>query len=227
MSIINKTQVLKLNSAWQAVGQSTVGKAIVDLAAGKSAMALDIEYEKDENGNYIVDEYGAPCGQSWPRPVDWEEWIKLPVREFDTPIHYGRGVMRAPTILIAKNFSKMPKKSFKGKPSKDAIWIRDGGIDQYTGRRLQRSDATIDHILPQSRGGQHTWENLALTAKEINSKKGNKLNHEIGLRLIREPKAPRPIPLSELIRECKHRDWTPFLPHLARASASASAVGVN
>ena len=53
MSIINKTQVLKLNSAWQAVGQSTVGKAIVDLAAGKSARALDMEYEKDENGKKV------------------------------------------------------------------------------------------------------------------------------------------------------------------------------
>ena len=173
MSIINKTQVLKLNSNWQAVGQSTVGKAIVDLAAGKTARALDIEYEKDVNGNYIVDEYGDPCGESWPREVDWDEWITLPVRSFDTPIHYGRGVMRAPTVLIAKNFSKMPEKNFKGKPSKDAIWIRDGGIDQYTGKRLVRGDATVDHILPQSKGGSHTWENLALTCKELNSKKGN------------------------------------------------------
>lgn len=216
MSIINKTQVLKLNSAWQAVGQSTVGKALVDLAAGKSAMALDVEYEKDENGKYILDENGNPCGESWARPVSWEEWITLPVREFDNAIHYCNGTktMRAPTILIAKNFNKMPKKSFRGKPSKEAIWIRDGGIDQYTGRRLTKEDATVDHILPQSKGGDSSWENLALTSKEINTKKGNKLNHEIGLKLIRDPKAPKPIPLSALIREIKHRDWKNFLPHL-------------
>lgn len=216
MSIINRLQVLKLNSAWQAVGQSTVGKALVDLAAGKSALALDIEWEKDENGNYILDENGWPSGQSWPRPVNWTEWITLPVRSFDDVIHYGNGLktMRAPTVIIAKNFGKMPMKSFKGKPSKDAIWIRDGGIDQYSGKRLRRDEATIDHILPQSRGGQHTWENLALTAKELNSKKGNKLNSEIGYKLIREPKAPRPIPLSHLIKEIKHMDWKKFLPHL-------------
>jgi hypothetical protein len=217
MSIINRLQVLKLNSAWQAVGQSTVGKALVDLAAGKSALALDIEYEKDENGNYILDENGWPSGKSWPRPVEWAEWITLPCRPFDDVIHYGNGLktMRAPTVIIAKNFAKMPKKSFKGKPSKDAIWIRDGGIDQYTGKRLRRDEATIDHILPQSRGGQHTWENLALTAKELNSRKGNRLNSEIGYKLIREPRAPRPIPLSHLIREIKHVDWTLYLPHLA------------
>ena len=216
MNIINRTQVLKLNSAWQAVGQSTVGKALVDLAAGKSALALDIEYEKDEQGNYILDENGWPSGQSWPRPVTWDEWVTLPVRPFDDVIHYGNGskVMRAPTVIIAKNFAKMPMKTFKGKPSKDAIWIRDGGTDQYTGKKLRREEATIDHILPQSRGGTNAWENLALTAKEINSRKGNRLNSEIGLRLIREPRAPRPIPLSQLIREIRHQDWKRFLPHL-------------
>ncbi len=216
MNIINKSQVLKLNSAWQAVGQSTVGKALVDLAAGKSAMALDVEYEKDGNGNYIFDENGWPteCGA---RPVDWEEWITLPVRpELDGVIHYGNGtkVMRAPTVLIAKNFGKMPKKSFKGKPSKEAILLRDGYIDQYTGKKLRRDEATIDHVLPQSRGGPNTWENLLTTSKENNSKKGNRLNSEIGYKPIRPPTAPRPIPVSHLIREIKHPDWRPHLPHL-------------
>lgn len=219
MSIINKTQVLKLNSAWQAVGQSTVGKAIVDLAAGKSAMALDIEYEKDADGYYILDENGFPSGESWARPVDWEEWITLPCREFDNVIHYANGAkaMRAPTVLIAKNFNKMPKKSFRGKPSKDAIWIRDASIDQYTGKKLRREEATIDHVVPQSKGGGNTWENLVLTAKEVNTKKGNKFNHEVGLKLIRPPVAPKPMPLSNLIREIRHHDWKKFLPHLTNA----------
>ncbi len=216
MNIINKTQVLKLNSMWQAVDQSTVGKALVDLAAGKSALALDVEYEKDNDGKYIVDDDGNPCGESWATPVDWDTWIKLPVREFDGVIHYGNGnkTMRAPTVLIAKNYSKMPRKIFKGKPSKDAIWIRDSGIDQYTGKKLNRHDATIDHVLPQSKGGKNTWENLVTTSKEINAKKGNKLNHEVGLKLVREPKVPRPIPFIQLIREIRHPDWKPHLPHL-------------
>ena len=219
MNIINKSQVLKLNSAWQAVGQSTVGKAIVDLAAGKSALALDIEYEKDEQGNYIFNEDGSPIPlKEWARPVDWEEWITLPVRpEIDDAIHYGNGTktMRAPTVLIAKNFAKMPKKSFRGKPSKEAILLRDGYIDQYTGKKLRRDEATIDHVLPQSRGGLNTWENLLTTSKENNSKKGNRLNSEIGYKPIKPPTAPRPIPLSHLIREVRHHDWRRYLPHLA------------
>ena len=58
MSIINKVICLKLNAAWQPIGCSTVAKAIVDLAAGISAKALDLDYEKDENGNYILQAHG-------------------------------------------------------------------------------------------------------------------------------------------------------------------------
>ena len=221
MSVINKSIVLKLNTGWQAVGVSTVAKAIVDLAAGISAKALDFEYIKDENGNYILDEHGMPVSieDGYPRPVDWETWITLPVRswELEDAIHYGsegHKIMRAPTVLIAKNYYKMPRKSFNGKPSKDGIYLRDGGIDQYTGKKLKRDESTIDHILPKSKGGKDEWENLALTSKEINSHKGNKLNHEIGLKLIRPPKIPRPMTAMELIRDIKHPTWKMHLPHL-------------
>lgn len=224
MSVINKTIVLKLNKNWQAVGQSTVAKAIVDLAGGKSAEALDFDYEKDENGNYILDEHGSPVNDPISaRPVDWAEWITLPVRpwEMEDAIHYGsegKNVMRAPTVLIAKNYYKMPRKSFKGKPSKDAIFLRDQGVDQYTGKKLKREEATIDHILPKSRGGGDDWENLALTSKDINSRKGNKLNHEIGLKLIRAPKAPKSMTAMEMIRDVKHPTWKPHLPHLVESN---------
>ena len=218
MSKINKMTVLKLNKVWQAVGYSSVGRAIVDLAAGLSAKSLNFEYDKDENGNYILDEYGVPAGPPvFIQDVTWEEWLALPVRpwEMDDALHYSNNrVMRSPTVLVAKNFAKMPKKMFRGKPSKEAIWIRDGGVDQYTGKRLKRNDGTIDHVLPQSKGGKDTWENLVLTDKKINSEKGNQLNHEVGLRLIRQPKAPSPMPLSQLIREVRHREWRQFLPHL-------------
>jgi hypothetical protein len=119
--------------------------------------------------------------------------------------------MRAPTVLIARNFNKMPVKRFRGKPSKEAIRMRDADIDQYTGLPLKSEDATIDHIIPKSRGGDDTWENLVQTHKDINSKKGNKLNSEIGLRLIRAPKVPGPIPVNLLIKEARHPDWRPFL----------------
>jgi hypothetical protein len=215
-NIINRVIVLKLNKAWQPVGFSSVGRAIVDLAAGQSATALDFDYAKDDQGNYILDEYGAPAGDPISIvPCNWDEWLNLPIRswEKDDVVRYANGAksMRAPTVLIAKNFNKMPKKTFRGKPSKEAIWIRDNGIDQYKNVKLKREDATIDHVIPQSRGGRDTWENLVITHKKVNSEKGNRFNDEVGLHLIRQPKAPPPIPLSAMIRDVKHPTWKPFL----------------
>ena len=212
-SIINKLLCLKLNKAWQPVGFSSVGRAIVDLAAGISARSLNFDYAKDDSGNYILDEYGSTGDPISIIPCDWDEWLTLPVRSFDEVVHYGNGskIMRVPTVLIAKNYNKMPYKTFRGKPSKDAIWIRDGGICQYSRKKLRKNESSVDHIIPKSRGGKDEYTNLVITDKEINAKKGNKTPEEAGLKLIKYPKAPPPIPLSAMIRECKHPTWKPFL----------------
>jgi 5-methylcytosine-specific restriction endonuclease McrA len=204
-SIANKAIVLKLNSNWQTVGYGIVADAIVDLVAGESIKALDIQYPIDEDGN--------PDRTVSPKmvPVDWETWIKLPIRQWDDVIHSTKLTIRVPTVVIANNFHKMPMKTWKGKPSKEAIYIRDSGKCQYTGKSLDRKNATIDHILPKSRGGGDEWTNLALTSKEVNSKKGNALNSEIGLKLLRQPMTPKPIPVSQLIREVRHPDWELFI----------------
>jgi 5-methylcytosine-specific restriction endonuclease McrA len=119
--------------------------------------------------------------------------------------------VRVPTVIIAVNFNKMPVKSFRGKPSKDAIYTRDNGICQYTGKKIDRNSATVDHILPRSKGGEDSWTNLVLCSRDINSKKGNRLNTEVGLKLIKQPSIPQPIPVSALIKEAKHKDWEHFL----------------
>jgi hypothetical protein len=203
--IAEKSICLKLNSAWQPVGYGIVADAIVDLVAGESVKALDIQY--------AVDEFGKPDFSRTLSmiPVDWDTWIGLPVRPWDLIIHSTKLTIRVPTILIAKHFHKMPIKMWKGKPSKEAVYHRDGGKCLYTGRRLDRKEATIDHVLPRSRGGSDDWTNLALTSKELNSRKGNHLNSEIGYKLLKQPTAPRPMPISQLIKEIRHKDWELFI----------------
>jgi hypothetical protein len=209
-TIANKAICLNLNANWQPVGYKTVKDAIIDLcgcdADGKpSSMAIDIDYDVDANGEPIL---GEPKSMT---PVAWSDWINLPIRSWDLVIHTNRLAIRVPTVIIATNFTKMPVKQFKGKPSKDAIYTRDNGICQYTGRKIDRHNATVDHVLPRSKGGADSWENLVLCAKDVNSKKGNKLNSEVGLSLRRKPVAPSPIPVYALIQDAKHVDWEHFL----------------
>jgi 5-methylcytosine-specific restriction endonuclease McrA len=166
---------------------------------------LDIEYELDDNGQPIFDEAKSM------NPVSWEEWMLLPIRPWDLTINSPTRSIRVPTVIIATNFNKMPIKTFKGKPSKDGIWNRDQGICQYTGKKLTKDQSTIDHVIPRSKGGLDTWTNMVVCDKGLNSKKGNKLNSELGLKLKKEPIEPSPTPMSALIREAKHHTWKHFL----------------
>ena len=209
-TVANKLICLNLNASWQPVGFKTVKDAIVDLCGSESngkpsTMALDIEYELDENGQPIFDEAKSM------NPVSWDEWMMLPIRPWDLAINSPTRSIRVPTVIIATNFNKMPIKSFKGKPSKDGIWNRDQGICQYTGKKLSKDQSTIDHVIPRSKGGQDTWTNMVVCDKTLNSKKGNKLNSEMGLKLRKDPIEPNPMPVSALIREAKHHTWKHFL----------------
>ena len=199
-SIVNKLVCLNLNKQWMPVGYKTVKDAIISLTGSESkpepsSHALDIEYGFNSDGSVDFDN---PISM---RPVTWSEWITLPIREWDLTINGANRTYRVPTVIIAINFDRMPVKSFKGKPSKESIWMRDGGIDQYTGKQLSKDNGTLDHIIPRSRGGLDTWENLVLTSKEVNSKKSNKTPEEAGLKLIRKPKTPTPTPVMHLIKE--------------------------
>ena len=209
-NVANKLICLNLNANWQPVGFKTVKDAIVDLCGAESngkpsTMALDIEYELDNNGQPIFDEAKSM------NPVSWEEWMMLPIRPWDLAINSPTRSIRVPTVIIATNFNKMPIKTFKGKPSKDGIWNRDQGICQYTGKKLTKDQSTIDHVIPRSKGGLDTWTNMVVCDKSLNSKKGNKLNSELGLKLRKEPIEPSPTPVSALIREAKHHTWKHFL----------------
>lgn len=209
-TVANKLICLNLNANWQPVGFKTVKDAIVDLCGndvnGKpSTMALNIEYEIDENGNPIFNEAKSMT------PVSWEEWMTLPIRPWDLTINSPTMTIRVPTVIIATNFNKMPIKTFKGKPSKEGIWHRDQGICQYTGKKLTKDQSTIDHVIPRSKGGEDAWTNMVLCDKSVNTKKGNKMNNEVGLKLRKDPVQPSPTPLYATIKEAKHPTWKHFL----------------
>ena len=202
--IAQKAIVLKLNRNWQAVQVAVVQDTIVDLVSGVIE-ALDIQYKVRDDGLPDTTVY------EFVRPVNWDEWITLPVRDWDPVIHTCKMTIRVPTVVIAKNYAKMPMKKFKGKPTKEALFYRDGGRDIHTGKDIAWDDATIDHLTPLSRGGQDIFENTGLTTKEINNKKGNMLDSEAGLPVHFKPTAPREVPVYKTIRKIRHADWKHFL----------------
>ena len=189
--ILNKSIVLVLNRNWQAINTRTPADAFCQMATNV-ATALEIEGE-----NHI-------------RPVSWAEWITLPIREHDNAVHTVRGAIRVPTVIVALNFAKVPKK--RPKLNAKSIRERDGNRCQYTGRILRPDEGNLDHVVPRSRGGKDAWENLVWSSKEVNARKGNRLPHEAGLKLLNVPRAPKELPVSALIRNASGiPDWNLFV----------------
>lgn len=197
-SILDKNFVLNLNASWQKIGWRTVRQSIISLCGGDSehpALALDIEL--DDDGKLIR-----------ATPTVWEDWIKLEVRSSDLAITTAKGTIRCPTIIVSRNFKEMPVK--RPRLSKKAILERDGYVCQYSGEKLHPSQLNVDHVTPRDKGGKDEWENLVACRKEINTKKGNKFNHEAGLKLKKKPNAPRAAPVSFFIREARRPEQEAF-----------------
>ena len=121
-------------------------------------------------------------GENHIRPVTWDEWITLPIRPQDNAVQTVRGPIRVPTVIVAVNYAKVPKK--RPKLCARAIRERDGNRCQYTGRVLRPDEGSLDHVVPRSRGGKNAWENLVWAGKDVNARKGNRLPHEAGLKLL-------------------------------------------
>ena len=194
--ILNKTIVLVLNRNWQAINIRTPAEAFCQMATNV-ATALDIELGADAHAEAL-------------RPVKWDEWITLPVRAGDNAVQTVRGAIRVPTVIVSVNFAKVPKK--RPKLSAKNIRERDGNRCQDTGKLLKPDEGNLDHVLPRARGGADTWENLVWAAKDVNSRKGNRLPHEAGLKLLNVPRAPKELPVTSLLRNSHSiAEWNLFL----------------
>ncbi len=189
--ILNKATVLVLNRHWQAINVRTPAEAFCQMAT-QAATGLEIE------------------GADRIRPVTWDEWLTLPIREQDASVQTVRGPIRVPTVIVAVNYAHVPKK--RPKLCARSIRERDGNRCQYTGRLLKPNEGSLDHVLPRSRGGRDAWENLVWAAKEVNQRKADRLPHEAGLKLLSVPRAPQELPVTALIRNTAGvEDWRLFL----------------
>ena len=88
------------------------------------------------------------------------------------------------------------------------IMKRDNFRCMYCGRT---SELTIDHIIPKSKGGKTTWENLVTACNPCNNKKDNKYIHEVGFVLKTAPKMPNRITFLRQDVRMIEDNWKPYL----------------
>ncbi len=93
-----------------------------------------------------------------------------------------------PSIVRLQRYVRVPKMSGKVAPSRRAVFVRDGGECQYCGSGAE----TIDHVVPRSKGGTHTWGNVVAACRRCNGAKRDRLLADTPLYLARQPRPPTP-----------------------------------
>jgi 5-methylcytosine-specific restriction endonuclease McrA len=90
-----------------------------------------------------------------------------------------------PVVIRLLHYVKIPHKEIP--LTRRNVMHRDNYTCQYCGRK---ADLTIDHILPRSRGGKDTWENVTVACLKCNIKKGDRTPAEAGYTLHQKPTRP-------------------------------------
>lgn len=123
----------------------------------------------------------------WP----WQEAIKavcldrvVILAEYEATVRSQRAEFRIPSVVVLKEFVRPQKRvAF----TRFNLFLRDEFCCQYCG---SKGDLTFDHVLPRSKGGITSWENVVAACSPCNLRKANKTLKQVGMRLSRPPVAP-------------------------------------
>ena len=105
-------------------------------------------------------------------------------------IHATRRNVRLPSVIRLLEYRRIPHQTRA--LSRKNILMRDRYTCQYCHKTFNTNELTLDHVIPRSRAGETTWENLVACCHACNNRKGSRTPEEAGMRLAR---APRPFSL--------------------------------
>jgi 5-methylcytosine-specific restriction endonuclease McrA len=128
------------------------------------------------------------------------------VHDDGTAIHSARLTVPSPTVIRLRYVVKVPYYRHAAL-SRRAVFARDDHRCQYCGEHAD----SIDHVYPRSRGGLHEWENVAAACRPCNLKKRDRTPQEAGMRLARQPRAPRETAWVVVAVGRVPEDWKPYL----------------
>jgi hypothetical protein len=148
--------------------------------------------------NHVVSLYNASYEKIF--EIDWKKAVLLYIsgkvsegidffedsEDAFIPIKTPSGIFNLPKHIILKKYVYLPNRSFS--PTRKNILRRDNHSCQYCSCKLDSENATIDHVLPRSKGGTHKWENVVACCLKCNRKKGDRTPQEAKMPLLSTPK---------------------------------------
>ena len=190
------SSVLVLNRFYAAVHVIPVRRAF-SLLFRDSAEVIHIE-----DGQYVNYDFESWCA-----------WSELNDEEAYGPADWVRAVrisIQVPRVIRLLYFEKTPRQTLRF--NRRNLFARDGNCCQYCGKSLPTSQLSLDHVLPRSRGGQTSWENIVASCLKCNTRKGGRTPQEARMQLKRAPIRPKHNPLLTVkLDNPKYEIWKSFL----------------
>jgi len=127
-------------------------------------------------------------------------------------LHWANGSLAKPVVIRLITYVKIPRDTHKRKITRRAVFARDGWACQYCG---SRSSLTVDHVVPRSKGGSSTWDNIVASCAPCNRRKGDSLPRQVGMHLVRQPRTPGPQVFIHVAAPTIPDNWKQYLPQAA------------
>jgi len=182
--------VLVLNRSFQPVRVTTARQAFEMLFLGR-ARALDEAHEAHDFRGWASKRLSAQ-----------DEFIRIP-----------GGRLRVPRVLQLAQYNRVPRATVR--LSRRNVFLRDDYTCQYCGLHPPIRDLNLDHVIPRSRGGRSTWDNLVTSCRQCNLRKGGALPNECGMRPVNPPSRPNWSAAVQLQASPRRFvEWEPFLAEM-------------
>lgn len=125
---------------------------------------------------------------------------------YDDPVRTASGCYDRPVVIVLSRYVRMPRARY-APVTRRGVLRRDGNRCGYCGK----SASTIDHVLPRSRGGRNSWENLVACCLRCNNIKSDRTPQEMGWELRLTPAPPRGSGWTVRGFERNDPNWEPYL----------------
>jgi 5-methylcytosine-specific restriction endonuclease McrA len=188
--------VLVLNRFYMAVHVVSVRRAFALLCR---ELAEVVHIEEGQYANYNF--------ESWREISELKASFKTPHDDWIRAVNFEIQVPRVIRLLF---YDRLPKQTIRF--NRRNIFARDANRCQYCGRRFPTSELSLDHVIPRSRGGETSWENIVCSCVKCNVKKGGRTPQEANMQLVRPPVRPKRSPLLSIkLGNPKYESWKTFL----------------
>jgi 5-methylcytosine-specific restriction endonuclease McrA len=117
--------------------------------------------------------------------------------------------LEVPLVIRLVHYIKIPRR-MRLPCSRRGVLTRDRETCMYCGAQPGRSHLTVDHIVPRSRGGQTTWENVVAACRDCNHRKGGRTPEEANMTLSIRPRQPQYIAFALLGELERHDVWRKY-----------------